>query len=128
MSERPMTPPKAKVPGRHTPGPWHAAGFCIRDEHDHDIAIVESETKWNPPFADGEAEANARLIAAAPAMALLLKLLSYGLARFEVSKTAPLCEFCFDGLRYVWIGDYERTLNAIGWDKAEAAIAKAEGR
>lgn len=68
-------------------------------------------------------DANARLIADAPAMKLALDAVAAGVARVEGG------EFCFNGLRYsVHDGDWSGSFTAFGlWDKLPAAIAKAKG-
>lgn len=57
----------------HTPGPWHAqpgklkGGFWISDDSGYDVADV-NDRAWMGELHEGEAEANARLVAAAPAL------------------------------------------------------------
>lgn len=73
------------------------------------------------------AEANARLIAAAPPVNILLSLLALGEARFEHSKTTGLIEFCWQGLRYACSDcDWAGLVKTISYEKIEAALAKAK--
>lgn len=111
----------------HAPGPWtrghsNAGRDCVwtdgRVEPDGEMG---DEAFW----IDCNTESNARLIAAAPAMAIALQMISEGLARIERSGT--LREFCFDGIRYVMNGDWNALIDVIGWDRARAAIDKAGG-
>lgn len=87
----------------HTPGPWtHRTGTQLLEGSNGSVVCLV-------PFGEyDDADANARLIAAAPELLEILK-------RF-VSVTA--------------IGFEERDEAAEGevWDAAQAAIAKAEGR
>jgi hypothetical protein len=118
---------------QHTPGPWSVehSGVAVRAG-----AILFTQRVYTSRLG-GESychddflpqrEANAHLSAAAPAMALALDLITYGLARIERSTTCPsLIEFCINGLRYSLDGDWNRLLDVIGWDKARDLIAKAE--
>jgi hypothetical protein len=103
---------------KHTPGDWHAeysagvVGYAewlvIRDGCKHAIAqdILDPETGL-------PSEANARLISAAPELLEALKDM-------------------LSGWRYIRQDPAHRNIYGVGWDraqeKAEAAIAKAEGR
>ena len=59
------------------------------------------------------------------AQELLLRMLQLGVASFDHATG----ELRFNGLRYSAAdGDWNGLLNVIGWNKARAAIAKAEGR
>jgi len=114
----------------HMKGPWE---FGAGGDTSNFAARLQVRPKGEFPhglwIADcGGNEANARLIAAAPAMAIALKLIELKLARFEVSPVGILVEFCFDGLRHVFSGDWCSTITGCGWDKCRAAIAKAEGK
>jgi hypothetical protein len=85
----------------YTPGPWTQDRNRIEDQHGHDIAVVSYRQ-------DGYVQANARLIASAPAMADLLRRL---LTEY-FDPTWPDMHFGFpEEIRQVL-----------------AAIAKAEGR
>ena len=119
---------------QHTPGPWFtfANATCVGGP----AGIL-----GNPSGADtagvahcgmalrtgDEVQANARLIAAAPAMALALQMLELGVARIERSASGQLVEFCFNGIRYCHNGDWSALLGVIGWDKARAAVAERIG-
>lgn len=55
---------------KHTPGPWQAIGTFIGTvEEDYQTIAYASDHRNRKPWADGEQEANAHLIAAAPTMA-----------------------------------------------------------
>lgn len=79
----------------------------------------------DPDVRPDVTEANARLIAAAPAMDLALSMIACGIARIE--RCGRLEEFCFDGIRYCINDDWNALFDVIGWDKARAALAKATG-
>ena len=87
------------------------------------IAIVTSFKDDLAEISEVEAEANASLIAAAPAQRIVLDLLQLGLA------TIAEGELEFDGVMY-WF-DHRcphwaaAVVDAIGWDHARAAIAEA---
>lgn len=123
----------------HTPGPW------TYDIHEHsfyiwaDEGMVADGDPDQPGIArirgvgrgadEVEQEANARLIASAPAMELALRMVSAGIARIERSQTSPLVEFCFAGLRYVVSGgDWHGLIRTIGWKDCVEAAAKAEAQ
>lgn len=113
---------------RHTPGPWKvermtAGAFVAITANSKPRSIG---TVMDRP--DGSLDANARLLAAAPAMDIVLRMLSLGIARIERSATAPLVEFCFNGMRYSVGGDWNGTVGVIGWDRCRAVIAKAEAQ
>lgn len=69
----------------HTPGPWNAEGFEITCDRWSTLATVDrgATDMDDNVIMDSEAEANARLIAAAPEMLETLKLLT---ARIDLSK------------------------------------------
>jgi hypothetical protein len=100
---------------KHTPGPWAAkkgvGWYVVRIAHSQDdnfaIAVGSNKTSLvdAPTGDDAEAEANARLIAAAPDLLEALEMLSW------------LEQFCDDG-----DDDLEGARTA-----ARAAIAKARG-
>lgn len=109
---------------KHTPGPWElmedrAPGGLELGANGR--AICEIWRRNNPETE----EANARLIAQSPAMALALRLISDGYARIE--RSGELREFCFSGMRYSMTSDWDwnRLMAVIGWDYA---LAKAEGK
>jgi hypothetical protein len=108
-----------------TPGPWvytlDARGIC--GIHGGDNA--------KPPVRIGEvtadtqeqAEANARLIVAAPAQTIILDLVQQGLMTLAEGEAE------FDGVMY-WFDARQPdwcvgVVNAIGWDAARTAIAQA---
>lgn len=110
----------------HTPGPWH---ICPLDQASHRWVIAQPDgssvadcSPVGPWVPDEMADANARLIAAAPAMELALQLIAEGHARIE--RTGDLREFCFDGIRYAMNGKWGQLFDVIGWDRA---IAEATG-
>lgn len=64
---------------KHTPGPWMAKDQVIRGPGLHPYPTVESQIAdcrqtWECRLSDNEAEANARLIAAAPELLEALRL------------------------------------------------------
>lgn len=96
----------------HTPGPWAAdkedelgfqADVLVADNRRKRIAACGHDGRW---MADGEAEANARLIAAAPDLLAALKAM---VASYDGVRDI-LCKTVIDKLA-----------------NADAAIAKAEG-
>lgn len=104
-----------------TPGPWHYAGANT---------VVALGGRPNEPalvakVSSAHEEADAQLMAQAPAMDLMLCLIRENIAWFN-----PVTgEFCFDSLRYTtedrnWTG----VLDIIGWDRARAALAKVEAQ
>lgn len=62
-------------------------------------------------------EVQARLVA--------LELIVLRLARIEHSADG-FTEFCFQGIRHVYDGEWVAVLAAIGWTNARAAITKAQ--
>lgn len=116
---------------KHTPGPWHVEDHHHRSHGASDVIRVYAERTPDDPspwVADvGYGEADARLIASAPAQSLILDMLALGIARLE--RNGPLVEFCFNGMRYVASDcDWREIIDVIGWDRARAAIAKATGQ
>lgn len=113
------------VSGAHTPGPWRVEdgttliwGDCIPHDHSsrgmgYPIAACRTNPSGNwstGPYAD-EAEANARLIAAAPdLLAAVQKLMALN------NEHAPFG------------GEFYQDRLDCAWDAARAALAKAEGR
>jgi len=98
----------------HTPGPWH-----YQEESDAYTHIVRGPTDnfivQLPQDTSGRAEANARLIAAAPAMLEALQAISsdpYG------------CVFCDSGALHNPSKGHE---DSCGFFKAQTAIALATG-
>jgi hypothetical protein len=108
-------------------GPWCAGRKHLGDPIDirrHDqygriVATVPMGEKRD----DLRACANATLIASAPAMDIALRLLTHGLARIE--RNGTLIEFCFDGMRHIFDGDWTVLIQSIGWNKAHDAITDA---
>lgn len=116
--------------GEHKPGPWYTDADCGHEMVVDAKGQLVADCCVFAKHASTESNiANARLVAAAPANDLVLKLLEHGLARIE--RSGQLVEFCFDGFRYS-IDDalirYSSWLDHIGWDRVRRAIAKAEGR
>lgn len=108
---------------QHTKGPWS----CRKST---DVNWLVSGPRGNfhviAQTMQGNDEANARLIAAAPAADLLLQMLRLGLACFDGDTN----EFRFDGLRYSTRGsgpDWSKLVTFIGWNKCRAAVARAKG-
>jgi hypothetical protein len=104
----------------HTPGPWRVHNHA----HVHTAAGRRLATTKGE-FGNPANSANARLMSAAPAQAILLDLLQQGLA------TIAEGEIEFDGVMY-WFdhssSDWAtQVVDAIGWDHARAAIAEASG-
>jgi hypothetical protein len=108
---------------KHTPGPWESTWGWRDDAHGpkKGLHVWSGRSDGEPPIAeipdnhrlDGAQEANARLIAAAPAL----------LAALEAIMVAPVRPCTTDGgtkgyALMVW--DYN-------WDDARAAIAAAKG-
>ena len=99
----------------HTPGPWQQGrygpeSFEVQGEH-RTLAIVR------PVFSDAVTLANARLIAAAPELLAALKAL--------VRITPPGSD---DSRCHAGIGARADCNRCSAIDKAEAVIARAEGR
>lgn len=118
-----MAEDKVKAP----PGPWlPMAGMPTNIIGPNGQRVARCD--FDGDFDDPRAVENARLIAAAPAMELALRMISLGIASIKGS-TPRFAEFCFDGLRYSMTdGDWNGVIGVIGWDRCEAAIAKAGGR
>lgn len=121
----------------HTPGPWEVCddpdgvyiylGGRPTENIVCDIIGRVYDEEARVSVIKSEDLANARLIAAAPAQSLILDMLALSIARLE--RSGPLVEFCFDGLRYVATDrDWREIIHVIGWDRARAAIDKAEGK
>lgn len=112
----------------HTPGPYtviHTARKVPRIVCAGPDGGLIARCDTNKPQAENEA--NARLIAAAPAQALILEMLALGLARFERSRT--LLEFCFGGLRCACSDrDWTAVVSVIGWERAREAVAEGRGK
>ena len=105
----------------HTPGPWSVQG-----DIDDGITVISEpclDEHVCQVFGGDALEANASLIAAAPAQRIVLDLLQLGLATIDEG------ELEFDGVMY-WF-DHRcphwatAVVDAIGWDHARAAIAEA---
>ena len=99
----------------HTPGPWYVKRqedldpsgngyvWAVKGKPESDKHYVQ-----NPAYANSEA--NARLIAIAPALLAALKALLESIENVDFSV----------------LDDHGRTYDRIPWAQAEAAIAKAE--
>lgn len=111
----------------HTKGEWTVPLYTRRDGKNR-CWVMRGKTSICRTFGKPKtAEANARLIATSPPMDILLSLLALGEARFEHSKNTSLVEFCWKGLRYACSEcDWAVLVKTIGYEKIEAAIAKAE--
>ena len=108
-----------------TPGPWvytlDARGVC--GIHGGDTAKCPVRIGEVTADTQKHAEANARLIAAAPAQAMILDLVQQGVMTLEEGEAE------FDGVMY-WFDHRQPdwcvgVVNAIGWDAARAAISEA---
>jgi hypothetical protein len=109
----------------HTSGPWvytlDAGGVCgIHGGHNAKAPVRIGEVTAD---TQRQAEANARLIAAAPAQAIVLGLVQLGLMTLQEGEAE------FDGVMY-WFDERQAdwcvsVVNAIGWDTARAAIVTA---
>jgi len=115
----------------HTPGPWRPGNACASVVSDTPIENGINggdavEFYGGHLIAESIAPSNLKLIASAPAMHLVLRMIVAGIARIERSGT--LVELCFEGLRYSNSdGDWGELMRFIGWDRAAEALAKAEG-
>lgn len=64
--------------------------------------------------------------AAAPAADLLLRLMAKG--RAGLMWNMNTMHFAFEGEHYPMTGDWPAIIEAIGWDKARAALTEGEGK
>jgi hypothetical protein len=107
----------------HTPGPWMVgelhSGSALVDIKARGLVVTRTLVLSADPDCDPliEAEANARLIAAAPDLLAALK----GLLE-EAGSLASLVDQEFN------VGDDPSNADGDAFKCAEAAIAKAEGR
>jgi len=110
----------------YTPAPWvytlDARGVCRI--HGGDNAKAPIRIGEVTAATQKQAEANARLIVAAPAQALILDLVQQGLMTLQEGEAE------FDGVMY-WFDARQPdwcagVVAAIGWDAARAAIAEAK--
>lgn len=84
-------------------------------------AVFVPDDAGEIPETVGEAEAIAKLWAAAPAMYLCLEAITWKAARIENSN--GLIEFCFEGIRMtVRDGDWASVVDHFGWDRIRNAI------
>jgi hypothetical protein len=85
---------------KHTPGPWYPVTLDASPDHAWAIDSELHEVARLPEWTDNqtEAEANARLIAAAPEMLAALESLAVGLSPANVEmqreNLADLCRVC----------------------------------
>jgi hypothetical protein len=115
-----------------TPGPWEHgdSGLIYGQCGENDVEapfvcdVIEDSAMQVLGMLSPVEETNARLIAAAPAQAIILDLLQHGLA------TIGAGELEFVGVMY-WFddqnSDWTAVVDAIGWDKARAAIIQGKG-
>lgn len=108
----------------HTPGPWHLSSkgdgrtYVEGGDTADDIACLLMD------HAQSENNANARLIAAAPDMALMLDAIRFGVVDFY----RPTGELRFNGMLYAFHdNDWSRIVSILGRDELRAAIRKAGG-
>lgn len=98
---------------KHTTGPWHNSGGCVRDEHDRDVAVVQRKREWEPGAGDipeREIQEIGDLIAAAPDLLKALR---------DVLTSGAAIDLSYKENR-----DTFDAAIRDGWD----AIAKSEGR
>jgi len=99
----------------HTPGPWHVSkAFVCREIRADDGPFIASV--YDHTMTYGERNANARLIAAAPALLAALQTLHDDVIRHG----------CTEGDGDAWLAAFQRLMTSM--EAAGAAIAKAEGR
>ncbi len=97
---------QATKPVTHTPGPWHTGtGKAEIIVYATDGYAVADAKVYHGRHAEGEAEANARLIAAAPDLLAALKL-----AKDRITELANARDFCW--------------LDWSGADTVDAALAR----
>lgn len=110
---------------KHTPGPWQSAEPW---QYDGTAVFTEGNNSKRTnvvllmfPSGRGQEEkksANRDLILAAPAMDLVLRAISCGIARIE--RSCKLVEFWYRSIRHqVDDCDWNRLLNSIGWSTLE---------
>jgi hypothetical protein len=110
---------------KHTPGPWVSNGFAIEQENGPAFVIAHIEHDGDPDWPDqgideSTAEANARLIAAAPDMLAALKALDANWSEFwPLGPDVPKSD-----TRIAEIADDTAAI----WRDIRAAIAKAEAK
>ena len=101
---------------KHTPGPWtyDSTWSLINGPKKEEVAAIHSGTIGDRVHRQQRAiaDANARLIAAAPEMLEALKLLTTYVEEYKRGK--------------IWDINFVEVTNAI--NKARAAIARAEGK
>lgn len=127
----------------HTPGPWRiedgGAGegestrceiFAGAVDDPFRVAVIDDSTRWLEPEKKRAAAAldlaNARLIAASPDHAMVLRMMARGVLRWEPFRGGTdRGELCFSGIRHA------TDLDEFGCprltDHLRSAIAKAEG-
>ena len=103
----------APASGQHTPGPWKFGGTGSCEIYAADGKAI-CEISFSALMYDGEGTANARLIAAAPA---LLAALEACAARFAGMRAQ--CD------QAEWDENYSP--DDAAWQQARAAIAQAKG-
>jgi hypothetical protein len=107
----------------HNPGPWRVLDVLTELEivTDRPTAnLTESIVQFK---GQANARPNARLMAAAPAQAIILELVQRGLMTLKPGEAE------FDGVMY-WFDARQPdwckgVVDAIGWDTARAAVAQA---
>lgn len=107
-----------------TPGPWATDGLLIYADHGIQLHVAAAVDEAGHPYAGDAAEANARLIAAAPDHALICWAMCVAAGRWEPYGDGR-GEFCINGLRY------STRLDEFGCpvvnSAIRAAISKATG-
>jgi hypothetical protein len=125
---------------KHTPGPWMYRSNSGTEPENWPYLVEKQGTPgrmdwgrlvakcWASLLRPESPEANARLIAAAPAHALLLSAIVRGLARWEAfpGGDGRKGEVCVGGLRYAT--ELDETGCPVIQPHLYAALAKAEGR
>jgi hypothetical protein len=110
---------------KFTPGPWRAE-LTPASVWDWTVMAPSGKGRTMQIGIDTDnTEADASLIAAAPAMDMVLSLVALGMARIERSASGALVEFCFKGIRYCHNGDWSALIDVVGWDRCRQALAEA---
>jgi hypothetical protein len=110
---------------KHTTAPWEDNGdgliYGQWSGNDDESPLVADVCNMPGDYTDQE-QANACLIIAAPAQALMLDLIRYGLLSLHEDDAE------FNGTVYAFDDrqpDWRALIDAIGWETAHAAIARA---
>jgi hypothetical protein len=116
---------QAESEPKHTPGPWHVPGrpwyddnrsavFSEADPNAGKLICANQHARFNPEqYEDGEVKANAKLIAAAPAL-------------FRACKAVLDCDMRTDEKGNAYLKVPARSLNDLG-AQIHALVERAEG-